>query len=154
MILPFGSIACRSIMSSVIRPETDSGMMVNAIPGSAKKCSASARNLCSPSSRNPVHLDPGIAFTFPGIRTLEGIFRKGPRCDRRQVPLRILRRERRTGIGAVNVIHPLAGIVHVVREVRGGSVSLNRRKPVRRIRVSRRTRLWMALARQQMCRRA
>ncbi len=77
MILPFGSIAYRSIMSSVIRPETDSGMMVNAIPGSAKKCSASARNSCSPSSRNPVRLHPGTAFTFipesrspcPGIRT-------------------------------------------------------------------------------------
>jgi hypothetical protein len=53
MILPLGRIACRVILSSAVRHETDSGMKVNAIPGLGKKCSASARN--------PVHLAPEYA---------------------------------------------------------------------------------------------
>lgn len=76
MISLIGRITCRYCCPAFVRPKSDSGMMVNAIPESAKKCSASARNPCSPSSRNRVRHHPGNPFTLspesrspsPGIR--------------------------------------------------------------------------------------
>ena len=69
MISLIGRITCRYCCPAFVRPKSDSGTKVNAIPGSAKKCSASARN--------PVHLHPGNPFTLspesrspcPGIRS-------------------------------------------------------------------------------------
>ena len=51
-------------MSSAARHETDSGMMVNAVPVFGTKCSASARNSCSASPRNGVRNHPGTLFGF------------------------------------------------------------------------------------------
>jgi hypothetical protein len=56
--------------------EQRSGLKPNRIPGSAEKCSASARNSRSASARNGVRNQPGILFGFsqercspcPGIR--------------------------------------------------------------------------------------
>src|SRR5712691_1567205 len=56
-----------------------SGIKPNSIPGSAERCSASARNPCSASARNGVRNQPGILFGFspeccsacPGIPTLD-----------------------------------------------------------------------------------
>jgi FtsP/CotA-like multicopper oxidase with cupredoxin domain len=65
-------------MSSAVYLWKRSGRKPNSIPGSAKKCSASARNPCSPCARNAVRNQPGILFGFtpeccsacPGIRTI------------------------------------------------------------------------------------
>jgi hypothetical protein len=59
----FERIACQ-VMSSDVRQFFYSGLMSNTIPGSVENCSASDRNRCSASRRNPVRLQTGIVFAF------------------------------------------------------------------------------------------
>lgn len=62
--LPLFERVAYRVVSSDVRQIFYSGLMSNTIPGSVENCSASTRNRCSASHRNPVRLQPGILFAF------------------------------------------------------------------------------------------